>query len=138
MASKSRKYTLRFIWSRRNKMTLETRERAVRRERTTQFCARCRWSFNNRRQDSKFCSIACKQASYRGRLEAKAAAARAAAIAKVAEAERAREATRRAIDLACRLIGRGGRMGGHRRAVGGLFRLGTSGWRVCSWAPSCC
>jgi hypothetical protein len=86
-------------------MTLETSERAVRRDKPTQFCACCRRSFNNRRQDARFCSIACKQSVYRRRLEAKAVETERARASKETEAERAREVIRKAIDLAHALIG---------------------------------
>jgi hypothetical protein len=61
-------------------------------------CDRCGRHFSPRRSDTRFCGAACKQAAYRLRLEAAEEEARRAA-------EAAAEVTRRAIDLACSLIG---------------------------------
>jgi hypothetical protein len=74
-------------------MTLQTSETVEKRGRGLR-CTGCGKGFNNRRQDARFCSAACKQDSYRRRLAAKAE-----------EAERAREVIRKARDLACTLIG---------------------------------
>ena len=68
--------------------------RARHRRARVHICVGCGKGFNNRRQDSRYCSAACKQDGYRRRL-----------IAKAAEAERAREAHQRAVDLAHSLIG---------------------------------
>jgi hypothetical protein len=57
-------------------------------------CAGCGRVIAYRRADSKYCSAACKQAHYRARKEAQAE-----------EDERAREAHRRAVDLAHAMIG---------------------------------
>jgi hypothetical protein len=68
-------------------------------------CIVCGRDFAPRRRDARVCSAACKQRSYRERLEAKAEADRAADLTRQREAERAAEATRKAIELAHTLIG---------------------------------
>ena len=67
-------------------------------------CGACGKDYTNRRA-ARFCSAACKQRAYRGRVQSKAAAAERARDLAQREAERAREATRKAIDLAHALIG---------------------------------
>jgi hypothetical protein len=82
-------------------MTLETGEKPVR----TQICVGCRKDFTNRRRDALFCSAACKQHDYRRRLDEKAAADRARALAEQRAAERAVEEAKRIDDLVHALIG---------------------------------
>jgi len=65
---------------------LETTEMAV--------CLGCGGVIAHRRAQARYCSASCEQDSYRRRIETRAA-----------EAERAREAHQRAVDLAHSLIG---------------------------------
>ena len=76
-----------------------------RRRRTALICAGCRREFTPDRKGARHCTEACRFKAYRARLEVKAAAERASAIAKAAEAERARDIARRRADFIASLIG---------------------------------
>jgi hypothetical protein len=64
-------------------------------------CLGCGRSTSTRRGDALYCSAACRQRSYRGRKEAKAAATR----RDLEEAKQARNLARERADLIASLIG---------------------------------
>jgi hypothetical protein len=76
-----------------------------RRRRTPLICAGCRRQFTPAMKGQRHCTRACRFKAYRRRVEAKAAAARASAIAKAAEAARARDIARKRSDFIASLIG---------------------------------
>jgi hypothetical protein len=76
-----------------------------RRRRTPLICAGCRQQFTPAIKGQLHCTRACRFKAYRRRVEAKAAAERASAIAKAAADERARTIARRRSDFIASLIG---------------------------------
>jgi hypothetical protein len=83
------------------KRELRARHRRARRL----ICTGCRREFVPTRKDARYCTDGCRFKAYRARNEARAAAARASAIAKAVEARRAAEVAKRRYDFVCSLIG---------------------------------